>query len=294
MELLSSNFLFNVCGENAWKTSHAMMPTPQLLEDYCYRIFFGCRNATNQSHIGSFIIDTKNNSLVNESSLVLGPGALGCFDDNGVLPSCCITFRGKVLLYYIGFKPGGTTRMDLFGGLAVLNETTQTFERWSQAPILERNKVNPFINTAPYVVEWKDELLMYYVAGVEWVHADLPRYNIQIAKSKDGYNWVRHGQIAIDFEEGENALARPFVFEDDGMLKMLFSSKGNRYSIMYAESKCGFKWARKKFVNSAGATENIDDDMQCYPVLIGKEKNKILFNGNGYGKTGILIGEVAV
>jgi hypothetical protein len=182
--------------------------------------------------------------------------------------------------------------MDLFGGLAVLNQATQKFERWSKAPILERNKVNPFINTAPYVVEWKNELLMYYVAGVEWLHADLPRYNIQIAQSKDGYTWERHGQIAIDFEGGENALARPFVFEDNGILKMLFSSKGNRYSMMYAESKCGFEWKRKKFVNSSKIIENMDDDMQCYPVLIGK--NKILFNGNGYGKTGIMIGEISL
>ena len=58
---------------------------------------------------------------------------------------------------------------------------SESFTRWSEAPIIERCRVNPFINTAPWVIQGEDKLLMYYVAGTEWIHEDLPRYNIQIA-----------------------------------------------------------------------------------------------------------------
>lgn len=292
MKLTSRKILFNVCGETEWQQSHAMMPTPFKLSSAEYRIFYGSRNALNQSHIGSFVIDVNTNAVTIEDNLILGPGDLGCFDDNGVLPSCCIEFRGETLLYYVGFKPGGTTRMDLFGGLAIYNQDKQKFERWSKAPIIERNKVNPFINTAPFVIEWDGQLIMYYVAGIEWVHSDLPRYHIQIASSKDGRNWVRNGLVAIDFKGSENALARPFVYETQGRLRMLFSSKGENYKICAAVSTCGYVWDRTEFTSDTDAIEKIDNEMQCYPVLIGEKNNKILYNGNGYGKTGIIIGDV--
>ena len=53
---------------------------------------------------------------------------------------------------------------------------------------------------------------MYYVSGQEWKHKDLPRYNIKIAFSNDGKNWIRDGKVCIDFkDDNENALARPYV-----------------------------------------------------------------------------------
>ena len=71
-------------------------------------------------------------------------------------------------MYTIGFKPGGTTRMDLFGGLAISQDNGKTFSRWTEAPIIERNKKNPYINTAPWVLKIKNNFVMYYVAGIEW------------------------------------------------------------------------------------------------------------------------------
>ena len=192
-------------------------------------------------------------------------------------------------MYTIGFKPGGTTRMDLFGGLATSLDG-ENFERWSESPILERNRINPFINTAPWVIKINGQYIMYYVSGVEWLNKDLPRYNIQIAHSSDGLEWEREGVVAIDFVDGENALARPYVIYEKGLYHMWFSSKGEAYKAKYATSSDGINWTRSSDFEFYGDLEGVDDEMVCYPVVILSNNQKFMFyNGNGYGIDGICL-----
>lgn len=273
--------------------THAMVPTPHQVDESLYRIYFAGRNEKNQSSIGYALIDLDkpNDVLEYSDTAVLTPGRLGTFDDNGVLPSCLVEFDGELAMYTIGFKPGGTTRMDLFGGLATSKDNGESFFRWSEAPIIERNRINPFINTAPWVV--KEEILfrMYYVSGSEWLTPDLPRYNIQTAVSKNGKDWVRDGTVAIDFLAGENALARPYVIIEDGIYRMWFSSKGQHYLPQYAESEDGINWTRYENAVDLKPTPNSpDEEMICYPVVLkNKGKHIMFYNGNGYGANGICL-----
>jgi hypothetical protein len=275
-----------------WMRSHSMLPTPLHIESSLYRIYFAGRNDRNQSHVGYALIDLAEPEKVLEMSFapVLSPGRLGTFDDNGVLPSCFIRRGNDLYMYYIGFKPGGTTRMDLFGGLAISRNDGESFERWSEAPIIDRNRVNPFINTAPWVVEQDDgRLRMFYVAGVEWVHKDLPRYNIQTALSADGRQWNRDGTVAIDFGPGENALARPYVVRDGSNWQMWFSAKGDYYLPQYAESDDGIHWQRcQDAVDLTPTLGGPDAEMICYAIVLRHEEQFVMFyNGNGYGINGI-------
>ena len=273
-----------------WGRTHAMLPTPEHVEGSLWRIWWGGRNDRNQSHTGWSLIDLEKPDVELERSKEpeLTPGRLGTFDDNGVLPSCIIRTGGETRLYYIGFKPGGTTRMDLYGGLAIRPNGAAKFERWSEAPILERCKANPFINTAPWVVKTPMGWRMYYVAGVEWVHADLPRYNIQIATSDDGLDWQRDGRVAIDFAPGENALARPYVWHDGETWRMWFASKGEAYRLQEAVSHDGLHWTR---LDPPGLEpgEGEDSDMVEYAVVLTHKGQRIVFyNGNDYGRGGVL------
>ena len=276
-----------------WMKTHAMLPTPYHLEGSFYRIYFAGRNDKNQSQVGYALIDLDQPDKVIEykQDAVLAPGRLGTFDDNGVLSSCILTVGSELLMYIIGFKPGGTTRMDLFGGLAISEDKGETFKRWSEAPIIGRNRVNPFINTAPWVIKEDIGYRMYYVAGTEWVHKDLPRYNIQTAVSNDGKKWRRDGVVVIDFAPGENALARPYVIKENGIYRMWFSSKGEYYLPRYAESKDGVTWTRYDDAVDMKPTPNSpDQEMICYPVVIKhKDKHVMFYNGNGYGKNGICL-----
>lgn len=277
----------------SWSRSHAMMPTPLQLEDSKYRIYFGSRNSQNQSHIGYVEIDLKEPTKIIEYSKepALSPGRLGTFDDNGVLASCVLRVKSEIYLYYVGFKPGGTTRMDLFGGLAISYDSGRTFERWSEAPVIERNPINPFINTAPWVLHEDNKFTMYFVAGREWLNPDLPRYHIQIATSNDGKYWLQQGKVAIDFQDNENALARPYVINDNKQYSMWFSSKGEEYSAQYAISRDGYSWQRRHVGNGIEPNlSGVDDQMVCYPIVLKFENKQYMFyNGNQYGQQGICL-----
>ncbi len=276
----------------SWMKTHAMVPTPDHLQGSLYKIYFSGRNAQNQSNIGWVTVDlaTPDRILDIAATPVLTPGRLGTFDDNGVLPSCIVNHGGEKYLYYIGFKPGGTTRMDLFGGLAISQDNGKSFHRWSEAPILERTRVNPFINTAPWVVAAPDKgWLMYYVGAVEWVHKDLPRYNIQIARSDDLKHWRRDGETAIDFGPGENALARPYVVKSAEGYRMWFSAKGEHYLPYTATSQDGISWNREPDP-VLSPSRGPDEEMICYTVVLRHESRDIMYyNGNGYGGNGLCL-----
>ena len=142
-----------------WMKTHCMVPTPVLLSNGIVKVFFSGRNQSNISYIGYAIVDLKKNGEIISYSKdpILCPGRLGCFDDNGVTPSCLIKVKSKLLLFYIGWNPGSTVRMHLFGGLATSSDDGESFKRWSEAPIIERSKNDPYLNTAPWIVNNKKE-----------------------------------------------------------------------------------------------------------------------------------------
>lgn len=275
-----------------WAKTHAMIPTPENISDDLFKIYFSGRDKDNRSHIGYAVIDLSEPVRILEYSKdpILYPGELGCFDDNGVTPSCVIDINGKKHLYYIGWNPGSTVRLHLFGGLAISRDEGITFERWSKAPIIERCRVDPFLNTAPFVVRHKDEYRMYYVSGTGWRHRDLPRYNIKLALSKDGKEWRREGQVCIDFsDDSENALARPYVIYEDGVWKMWFAHKGDAYRLGYAESEDGITWQRQdEFAGLTVSPEGFDSEMVEYAAVVNHKGRRFMFyNGNNYGYDGI-------
>ena len=287
-------FLVRPSSQYWWMQSHGMIPTPEQLQGSLYKIYFSGRNDNNQSHIGWVLVDLNNPCEVLDISQepVLKPGRLGCFDDNGVSPSCVVKNGELTHLYYIGWNPGSTTRMNIFGGLAISKDGGKSFERYSEAPIIERCRANPFINTAPFVLKESDsQWRMYFVAGVEWLHKDLPRYHIQVAHSANGFDWRREGQVAIDFIEGENALARPFVRKEQGLYRMWFASKGEAYRLQYAESNDGLHWKRKtECLDICPDSQGPDSEMMEYAAVVNHGEQEIMFyNGNNYGEEGILV-----
>jgi hypothetical protein len=133
---------------------------------------------------------------------------------------------------------------------------------------------------------------MWYLSCVRWeVVNEVPRhwYNIRYAESVDGINWIRDGIVCINFESKEEyAISRPSVIKDFDIYKMWYSYRGKTYRIGYAESNDGINWIRLD--DQVGIDVSIsgwDSEMIEYPHVF-KHKNKayMLYNGNGYGKTG--------
>ena len=273
-----------------WMETHAMLPTAQHLVDDIYRIYFSGRDNDNVSHIGHADVHVggENITVVSYGSEpVLSPGERGCFDDNGVTPSCVVEDK----LYYIGWNSGTTTyRMSLIMGLAL--KVDGEFKRHSRAPLLSRTNREPFgICTAPFVLKDDGVYKMWYVSGEGWIDRDTPLYNIKMAESLDGINWNQSGHVAVELNERETALARPCITKDEQGYHMYFSYKIPEvgYRIGYAHSADGREWQRsQKCVLDTSESTAWDSEMVEYSyVFTHKNITYMLYNGNNYGATGI-------
>jgi hypothetical protein len=177
-------------------------------------------------------------------------------------------------------------------GLAISDDGGNTFHRHSRAPILKLTDQEPYsILTAPFVLREKSIWKMWYVSCEGWLHADLPRYNIKLATSKNGLDWTQDGTICLDFKnENETALARPCVVKEHGIYRMWLSYKtrSKGYRMGYAESSDGIVWERLDDEVGIDVSETgWDSEMIEYPYVFSYKKQKYMFyNGNEYGKLG--------
>lgn len=278
-----------------WMRTHAMVPTAEHVAGDIFRIYCSGRDIQNRSLVGYVDVNLGNPTTILKYSdhPALGLGELGCFDDNGVTPSWIIRRDGKKYLYYIGWKPRSTTRMSVVAGLAVSDDDGENFSRVSRAPILRQTDREPFsILTAPCVMHDNDIWKMWYVSGEKWHTPDLPRYNIKYAESVDGILWDQKGVVCIEAAaESETALARPCVRQENSIYKMWYSTKpdGEWYRIGYAESADGIEWTRMDEKAGIDVSDSgWDSEMVEYPFVFDHRGGKyMLYNGNGYGTTGI-------
>jgi hypothetical protein len=233
---------------------------------------------------------------------VLEPGALGTFDDSGVTMSCVVDSEEATLLYYTGWTLGVTVPFYFYAGLAVRAHGQERFERVSPAPILERNAIDPYLTASPWVLYDEGRWRMWYVSCEKWetVGEEVRHfYNLRYAESPDGVHWQREGHVAIDFaDEHEYAISRPCVIRDGDRYRMWFAARGDRYRLGYAESADGIGWQREDGCGGLEpSAEGWDTEMIAYPVVFDAgEVRYLLYNGNGYGRTGIgyaTSGEVA-
>ncbi len=293
------NKLHNVfCPNNnyPWMASHAANPFAVPLSGSTYRVYFTCRNTGNVSHIAFVDVDLDNNFKVINicNKPVLAPGEAGLFDDSGAAMGYLLNVDGKKYLYYLGWNLKVTVPWLNTIGLAVWNESKREFEKYSRAPIMDRSNEDPFTISYPSVLHENGKYRMWYGSNLRWGKTqETMEHVIKYAESTDGINWKRTNNIHIDLQHpGEYALSKPYVIKTNGLYQMWYSYRANgnisTYRIGYAESTDGYKWTRKD--NEVGidvSASGWDSEMICYPFVFDYKGNRyMLYNGNGYGKTG--------
>src|SRR5712664_933052 len=285
--------VFTTDNNHPWMVSHAANPVAEHLYDDVFRLYFSCRDADSRSHIGwaEVVIQLPFRVLRIAAEPLLAPGEIGTFDDSGVSLSCIKQINGRKYLYYLGWNLGVTVPWRNAIGLAIYDPITATFQRYSKAPLLDRNDVDPFSISYPFVLQDAGIYRMWYGSNLRWgkEQKDMAHL-IKYAESDDAIHWDRKGIIALNFEnESEYALSRPFVFKKDSLYRMWYSYRGESYRIGYAESEDSIKWTRKDRDGGIDVSESgWDSEMIEYPyVFEHKGERYMLYNGNGYGKTGI-------
>ncbi len=276
-----------------WLHSHAALPVVDAIHNG-YRVYFSSRDKRDRAQVGFFETDPKLERVTRVAERpVIGLGPLGTFDDSGVTTSWIVNHNDKKYHYYSGWSLGVSVPFYFFVGLAISEDGGETYTRVSPAPVLERNSVDPYLTASPCVLVENGRWRMWYVSGTGWaMKNDRPqhRYHIKYAESANGINWEREGLVCIDYEsEDEYAISRPCVIRDGGVYRMWYASRGNSYRIGYAESADGLAWTRKDHESGIDVSDSgWDSEMVAYPYVFKHEGHYyMLYNGNGYGKTGI-------
>ena len=286
-------------GGAAWASTHAALPVVDALSGGRHRVYFSGRDGHGRAHIGFGDADLAAPfSWTVSPAPVIGPGALGAFDDSGVTSSCLVNDNGRKYLYYTGWSLGVTVPFYLHIGLAVSDDDGATYRRVSTAPLLDRDRVDPFLTASPWILRDGGVWRMWYVSGVCWFVRDgrpTHKYHIRYAESSDGIAWDRRGVVCIDFKsDDEYAIARPCVVRDGDVYRMWYSSRGDSYRIGYAESSDGIVWRRKD--DEAGidvSAAGWDAEMIEYPCIVDVLGRRLmLYNGNDFGRTGIGVAEL--
>ena len=278
-----------------WMRSHAAVPCARVIDESVVRVFFSGRDDAGRSVVGFFDLDPAMPTRILRVSErpVLEPGGLGSFDESGAMCSWVLEHAGQIWLYYIGWTRGVTVPFYNSIGLAISGDGGLTFDKVSAGPLISRDRIDPFFTASSCVMVDQGKWKMWYLSCTGWQSvAGQPRhhYHIRYAESNDGIDWMRSGQVCIDYaSDAEYAISRPSVVRDGDLYKMWYSYRGESYRIGYAESDDGIHWARKDEEAGIEVSESgWDSQMIEYPCVFDRSGHRyMLFNGNGYGSTGV-------
>jgi hypothetical protein len=295
--------IFEVDGQHHWMSHHACVPCPDLIGDDRVRVYFGPRDGQGRTRTTFFEADADDpgRNLVLHDRPVLDLGRLGAFDDSGVMPGCVLDVDGEKWLYYIGWSPAVTVAYRNAVGLAISRDGGLTFERAFEGPVVDRTRHEPFFTASPFVLREPGGFRMWYASTIEFLVVDgrpEPVYVIKYAESDDGVEWRRENVTCIEQRLPDEANARPWVVREGDRYRMWFCYRGGAryredreqaYRLGYAESSDGIVWERRD--DEAGldrSQEGWDAQMIEYAsVYEHRGTRHMLYNGNGFGLTGI-------
>jgi len=274
--------------------SHAANPLPILIDGDVYRVFFSARDISQRSSMGAVDIDIVKRKVVREhSDPFFEHGSEGSFYADGVSIGNCYQVDGERYMLFMGWQTpqGGHWRGDI-GRLVVKSDLTLELD--SDVPFMTSDEVDPISLSYPWVRKnegggfsmWYGSTTTWNAGNGEMVHV------INFASSADGHHWDRQG-LAVPYELGiAQAFSRPTVArEAHGGYAMWFSYRsgtGEKYHIGHAVSKDGKAW--QLALEATGidvSADGWDSEMIEYPFVFDHEGQRyMLYNGNGYGKTG--------
>lgn len=274
--------------------THAANPLPVLLEGDTYRIYYSGRDIDNRSSVGAVDINIITRKVVQEyHAPVFEHGHEGSFFADGVSIGNCYSVDGAQYMLFMGWQnpAGGHWRGDI-GRLIVNPDLTLKLE--SQTPFMGADQIDPISLSYPWVMKSENGgYRMWYGSTTSWDAGNGEMvHTLNHALSDDGHQWNRLG-LAVPFIIGEaQAFSRPTVIGSmESGFEMWFSYRsgtGTPYRIGYARSSDGCFW--KLCLNSVGidvSEKGWDSEMIEYPfVFIHKGRRYMLYNGNGYGKSG--------
>ncbi len=283
--------------------SHAQIPFIYKSGDGAVqRIYFSARDEDGKTYPFYLDYDFDSRRVVYvEKTPLLEHGALGTFDDSGIMPSSIVEVGESLYMYYIAWNPQVTVSYRLSIGLAISVDRGRTFKKYSEGPLLDRGLDEIYFNTAPCVIRDEEIFKMWYVSCTGWTIVEgkpEPLYLIRYAESIDGIHWSKTTAPVIDYKFEGEAIGRPWVVKENGLYHMWYSTRGSinyrskdgeHYTIGYAISQDGINWTRDDEKEGISTSEEgWDSEMieYCSITRLSDDKFVMLYNGNSFGASG--------
>lgn len=289
-------------GTLPWAVDSALTPTPFVVRAGEIRVYAGFRDSEGISRIGYVDLDANDPQRVLRvsQSPVLDRGRDGCFDDNGVILGDVVQAGDKLRMYYVGFQLVKRAKFLAFSGAAESTDGGETFQRVSDAPILDRTAGATTIRAIHTARQENGHWRVWYAAGDGWEMIGgkpYPQYNIWTTTSPDGLTFNEPGTLCADNEGEEYRIGRPSV-HPSGEGYMMFYTKGTKAGTDYfpgvAFSQDGVLWERRDRDLGLELSPNGFDSLHlCYPRLVEAGGRTLCFyNGNYMGKEGFGVAEL--
>lgn len=294
--------IYNSNNDFKWSKTHAQVPIVDKVSTKKWRIYYATRNNKNESNTSFIEVEANKpqNIIYKHNKPILEKGELGCFDDSGIMPTCILNINKKIFLYYIGWTTGMSVPYRNSIGLATSEDGGLTFKKYAKGPILGTGQFDPSFTGTLNIYKDNGFYHGYYLSCYKWKKINgkpEPFYNIKYAKSTNGIDWARNGDIVIPLMDDEGGIASVSIVKTNNNYKMWYSvrkifnyrtNKNNSYKIGYAESNDLINWIRKDQDSGIAFSKNgWDSEMMAYPNVIESDgKLHMFYNGNGFGKTG--------
>ncbi len=274
--------------------SHAANPLAIHLKENIYRIFFSARDEQNRSSVGAVDIDIVSQRIEQEHDKpVFEHGPAGSFYEHGVSIGCCYSAGGRRYILFMGWQnpPDKHWRGDI-GRLILRDDLSMVLD--PERPYMSRDKYDRTSLSYPWVeVDGNARYHIWYGSTLAWDAGNGEMLHVlKHAWSDDALSWNKD-QRGIPHELARaQAFSRPTVMYDpDDGYHMWFSYRaGDKtpYRIGYAFSKDCDEWElRLKDAGIDVSPSGWDSEMIEYPFVFGHQgRHYMLYNGNGYGKTG--------
>lgn len=281
-------------GRHPKLATHAANPLPVHLQEDVYRVFYSGRDDTNRSSVGAVDIDIVRREVVMEHRRpFFEHGPAGSFFADGVSIGNCYEAGGVRYMLFMGWQApaNGHWRGDI-GRLIVDPDLTLRLD--SAEPFIGSDATDPISLSYPWVLDSEEGGFdMWYGSTCTWDAGNGEMLHIlRHARSGDGHQWTRTGGEVPHALGQAQAFSRPTVMRNAcGDSEMWFSYRsgsGERYRIGYARSDDGIHWTLD--LQRAGISvsdSGWDAEMIEYPYVFDhKDERYMLYNGNGYGRTG--------
>lgn len=266
------------------------------------RVYAGFRDDEGVSRIGYVDVDAADPTKVLAVSErpCLDRGRDGCFDDNGVILGDIVPVGDALRMYYVGFQSVKRAKFLAFTGCAESRDGGETFQRVTEAPVMDRAHGATTIRAIHTAMKDGDGWRVWYAAGDGWEDINgtpYPQYNIWHTRSDDGLSFSEPGTLCVDNQGDEYRIGRPSVVPwRDGF--MMFYTKGGRTGKDYfpgvAFSKDGVEWERRdEELGLSLGPEDFDNRHLCYPRLVAAgDRTFCFYNGNDMGRDGFAVAEL--